>query len=248
MDTCRELATNHAAEGTVVWADVQTAGRGRPGHYWHSPAATALHLSILLRPPRFSIAPTLAWLTMLGALAVCDTVNVVAEQYLQLHRASIKWPNDVMLNGRKVAGLLVESAWQNDQIEFAIVGIGLNVNTQFVDLPPSLSGIATSLSSTFGATLNREEILILLLSAVERRYLSVCDCQINTLFTDYTANLATIGQHIVVSHFGTTVEGIAKGIAADGSLLLKSGNMEHKISFGEITVRESQAGAWHPKL
>ncbi len=162
-DVARALAEAGHPHGVTVVADHQTAGRGRRGAEWYSPPRKNLLLSVLLRPS----APAHEWprLTHLAALAVCEGIEAV---FPALH-PRVKWPNDVWLSGRKVAGLLLESAFPAQAPPFAVLGLGLNVNLGQRDLPPELRDSSTSLAIETGQpTLPREPVAAAILRALNR--------------------------------------------------------------------------------
>ncbi len=179
MDVAREWAEQGAAEGAVVLAEEQTAGRGRAGHAWYSPPEQALYLSIVLRPPL--IPAETSWITIVAALAVCDTLDALVSAPTSEeprhpvtssppHLVTLKWFNDVLLNGRKVCGTLVESSITGGQLDYAVLGIGMNVNTAFDAAPDDVRSRATSLRAALGRVFDREAILQALLAHIDARY------------------------------------------------------------------------------
>ena len=145
QDICRELAQGGAGEGVVIVAEGQTAGRGRAGTAWYSPPGQAIYASILLRP-RLAV-PQVSWITMIAALAVTDGIHAVGVE-TRIRRVStptIKWFNDIVLDAKKVCGILVETAITDDRLDYAILGMGLNVNTDFAEAPVEVRARATSL-------------------------------------------------------------------------------------------------------
>lgn len=161
-DEARRLAEAGSPDGTVVVAEHQTAGRGRRGSVWHSPPRQNLLLSVILRPPW----PVTHWarLTPLAALAVAQAV----EHVLPRGRAQVKWPNDIYLSDKKCAGLLLESVLPGGRSPFAVLGIGLNVNLTWSELPEELRPVTTSLRmENGGEPLAREAVLIQLLRALD---------------------------------------------------------------------------------
>lgn len=194
----QRLASAGTPHGTLVTAEAQTAGHGRQGRAWVTPAGRALACSLVLRePPRL--------LPMLAALAVAD----VAEQFDRAGRAAqIKWPNDVLLDGRKVAGILAEGRPQEGWV---VLGIGLNVAVEAADFPPELREIATSLEAE---PADVERVLALLLERLER-WLAATDAE---AMEAYRASDALAGR--AISWSGGS--GTALGIADDGRLRVRS--------------------------
>jgi BirA family biotin operon repressor/biotin-[acetyl-CoA-carboxylase] ligase len=154
-----EAAQAGEPEGMVWVADEQTAGRGRGGHGWHSAAGDGLYVSVLLRP-RMVLAEAL-WLSLATGLAVQAAVEEVTGA-----TPDIRWPNDMMLNGRKFGGILAETSASSNALRYAVVGIGLNI--QHAAFPPELRGIATSLRLETGQEWPREALLVALLRALDR--------------------------------------------------------------------------------
>jgi BirA family transcriptional regulator, biotin operon repressor / biotin---[acetyl-CoA-carboxylase] ligase len=160
-DVALELGHHGAPEGAVVIAEEQTAGRGRLGRDWHSERASGIYVSVLLRP---AIAPASApILTLLAGLAAREAAT--SQTGLAV---DIRWPNDLLLDGRKFAGILTEMYAEPDRIEFVVVGIGMNVNQE--EMPGELAVTATSLRMASGTTHSRLELLVRLLLALEGHY------------------------------------------------------------------------------
>jgi BirA family transcriptional regulator, biotin operon repressor / biotin---[acetyl-CoA-carboxylase] ligase len=205
-DELRTLAQQGAADGRVLLAHRQTAGRGRRGAAWFAPAGESLAFSILVRPPE----PRSLWprLALAAGLAVAEAV----ERHVPL--AGIKWPNDVWIGPRKVAGILVEAG-----ADFAIVGIGLNVNT--AAFPPELADTATSLQIEKGQHISRAEVLADVLGHFAMRRLQID--------TDFPSLLAAIRVRCVLTGARVSLEtaegprqGIVQGIGSGGELLLQT--------------------------
>jgi BirA family biotin operon repressor/biotin-[acetyl-CoA-carboxylase] ligase len=233
MDVCRELAERGAPEGMVVLADVQTAGRGRAGHTWFSPAGQSLYVSILLRP---DLRPQQGgWLTMLTALAVLDCVShtlLIPNSKFQIQN-SIRWFNDVHLQGRKAAGVLVESALMDGRLDYAIAGIGLNVNTRFDGAPADVQARAISLRDVLGHDLIREHVLSSLLESFGRRYDDLMRHH-HSPAREYASHLETLGQRVVVQAGAERIEGVALRVQDDGALIVQTVAGERAIAWGEL--------------
>lgn len=228
MDIARDMAQADAPEGTLVTADAQTAGRGRGSHAWFSPPAQSLYLSIVLRP---TLPPQHAsWITMSAALAVRE----VAEPAAAPAAAQIKWFNDVLLNGRKVCGILVESSFFGDRMEYAVLGIGLNVNTRFDAAPPDVQARATSLAQECNhAPLDRDDILSRLLESFSARYTRLLAQRLSPA-VEYARHVVTLGQAARISAGGEIIEGLAQHIDEDGALIILTASGERRVGFGEI--------------
>jgi len=213
-----EVAQQGGPDGSVVIAERQTAGRGRLGRPWHSPPGKNLYCSVILRPAVASGALScwLGWVPLLSGLAVGRAIYSLAGV-----PASVKWPNDVLIGDRKVAGILCESGGAATAAPFVIVGIGINVNTPMNLFPGELRGLATSLAIEAGRPFDRVALLAAVLSEIEIR----CDLYRSGHLTDlrdeYHVRSSTIGQRVRVElGQGQTVEGKAQAVNDDGSLRL----------------------------
>lgn len=226
MDAAREAAQKRAAEGTVVIAGEQTAGRGRLKRTWLSPRGS-LALSLILYPE----VARLSCLIMLASLAVSHSIEALTGL-----KPRLKWPNDVLLNGKKVCGILVESSVHGNAVEYAIIGIGINVNLRLADFP-ELSIIATSLSEELGREVSRLELVRQLLVELEKLYLRVRAGE--SLYEEWRDSLETLGKKVRVTFAKAVEEGVAESVDEDGSLLLRhtDGSLV-RIVAGDVTLRE----------
>ena len=223
MDVCRELAQSSHPNGSVVVADEQTAGRGRMGQTWFSPRGQALYVSILLRPTL--TLQQASWLTMLAALAVLDTVDEVGAH------ATIKWLNDINLNSRKVCGILVETSITANKLDYAVLGIGLNVNTDFALAPPDVRQRATSLKQELGTEFDREAILHSLLKNLAARYNQLQRGQ-HGIATEYAQHVETLGQPVRMQAGAEIIGGIATSVDEWGALQIQTSAGLRSVSFG----------------
>ena len=225
MDVARREAQQGAAEGTVVAAGEQTAGRGRIKRAWLSPKGS-IALSVILYPG----VTYLPFLIMLASLAVVHSIDKVAGL-----KSQVKWPNDVLINGRKVCGILVESEVRGDKVNYAIIGIGINANFRVSDFP-EISSIATSLSDELGRDISRLDLIQCLLVEIERLYLTLQAG--GSIYEEWRDNLVTLGRRVHVKSGEDVYEGIAEEVARDGSLLLRrSDGSLTKIVAGDVTLR-----------
>ncbi|MCJ7514485.1 MAG: biotin--[acetyl-CoA-carboxylase] ligase [Dehalococcoidia bacterium] len=224
METARELAGKGTAEGTVVIAGTQTAGKGRIGRTWLSPEGS-LAMSIILKPP----LKNLPQLVMIASLAVVRAIKQVAG--LEAH---IKWPNDVMIKGKKVCGILIENEVKGGEVNFADIGIGINVNFNPLDLP-EIADIATSLSYEAGMEISYIELAATLLSELEQLYL---ESQAGApVHKEWQENMETLGKLIKVNTGKTVEQGIAEIVTENGNLLLRraDGSLAEIVA-GDVTV------------
>jgi len=225
MDIAKQEALRGAVEGTVVIAGEQTAGKGRMKRTWLSPEGSVA-LSIILYPSM----PHLPSLIMLASLAVVHSIEAVTGL-----KPQIKWPNDVLVNGRKVCGILIESEIRGNTIGYTIIGIGLNVDLKISDFP-EISPTATSLSYELGRDVSHLEVIRYLLVEVERLYLTWLAGE--SIYEEWRDNLVTLGKRVQVKWSKTRHEGIAESVARDGSLLLRhpDGSLT-KIVAWDVTLR-----------
>ena len=226
MGVARREAQQGAAEGTVIIADEQTAGRGRLGRVWLSPRGS-IALSIILYPS-LSHLPSLI---MLASLAVVHSIEAVTGL-----KSQTKWPNDVLVNGRKVCGILIESDVQGNAVNYAIIGIGINANLRLADFPEILP-IATSLSDEMGRDVSRLSIIRCLLVETERVYLALSAG--GSIYEEWRDSLVTLGRRVRVKTGEAIYEGVAESVARDGSLLLRGpdGSLT-RIVAGDVTLRD----------
>ncbi len=233
-DLAREWADLNEAEGLVVAAEEQTEGRGRLGRKWIVPPGTSLQISILLRPP---LAPPEAHrLTQMAALALAATLREFIEGTFTSASPTValKWPNDVLLNGKKCAGILVETSVEGTRVATAILGLGLNVNYSMRAENPGFAPFATTLADELGYTVDRQ--------ALERTLLEKMDAYYSRLragedfFEEWRGQLSTLGRAVRVATPSGIEEGLAEEVARDGALLLRQGNRLLELYAGDVTL------------
>jgi BirA family biotin operon repressor/biotin-[acetyl-CoA-carboxylase] ligase len=224
-DIAKLEAKKGAREGTVVVAEEQTAGRGRLKRAWLSPKGS-IALSIILHPT----LARLPSLIMVASLAVAHCIEKVSGL-----KSQIKWPNDVLVNGKKVCGILIESDVRGSAVDYAVIGIGLNVNLNTADFP-EIAATATSISQELGREISRREMIRCLLEEVENLYLALP--QGDSVFREWRERLVTLGKEVEVSSDKTSYQGTAESVASDGSLFLRQpdGSLI-KIVAGDVSLR-----------
>ncbi len=208
MQAAREEIGRGAVEGTVVVAGAQSEGRGRLGRTWISPPGTLL-ASIVLYPGRFH----LPFLVMVSALAVADAVQEITGM-----TARLKWPNDVMLAGRKIAGILLESGVTGKGELYAVVGIGLNVNLRIQDYT-EIADLATSVSDTMGHPVPVTDALVAVLAQFEKWYAAMLAGE--PVLESWRDRLDTLGKRVAIKTGDMICEGKALSVDCDGSLILR---------------------------
>ena len=226
----KEAGDNGAAHGTLFVADMQVAGKGRRGRVWKSPSGSSIYMTILLYP---DIPPVKApQLTLLMAIAVAEGIQEVTGL-----ETKIKWPNDIVYQGKKLCGILTEMSADMDQIHYVIVGIGINV--QMTDFPKEIQNTATSLKLVTGKTLLRNELLAKVLEEFEVLYEQFVSAEsLKNLKAEYESRLANKDNRVNVLAPSGAWQGICLGIKEDGALLVQreDGKVEEVIA-GEVSVR-----------
>lgn len=226
----KRLAEEGAPHGTLVVADEQTQGRGRRGRSWQSPKGTNISMTLILRP---DLEPARAsMLTIVMGLSVAQGLKELLKLPVQ-----IKWPNDAVLNGHKLCGILTEMSAQIDYINYVVVGTGINVNLP--EVPEELKDIATSLLIETGHRVNRAEVIGAVLRAFARNYESFLAAgDLTGLLNAYNEILANRDRQVRVLDPKEPYEGVALGINARGELLVrKADGSISEVYAGEVSVR-----------
>lgn len=228
----RELAEKGNAEGEIVIAEAQTQGRGRLGRRWESPPLANLYLSIILRP---TLSPAHApQITLMAAVALAETVAPLIPQ-----APTIKWPNDILVNGKKLAGVLTEAACASDRIEHVILGIGVNVNYRVDSMPAEIRQRATSMADLTGKSIDRESVLLRLIQAIDRCYGELEENGFEALRPRWEAHFALRGRRVRVELLDAVLIGRAHGIDRDGALVLEDERGElQNIYAGDVIPLE----------
>ena len=228
-DRALDLAAAGEPEGAAVLAEEQTGGRGRRDRSWHSPARLGIYVSVVLRPN--VPAPRAPLFTFTAAVAVADALREVCRV-----QATIKWPNDVVVGRRKIAGVLGETRGSDPLIREMVLGIGLNVNQRTEDFGPEVTGRATSVRIETGAAADRATILAVVLEGFERRYSRLVGGQPADLLREWESLSALPnGRPVVVEAPAGRLEGQVAGVDEEGALLLKlSDGRTVRVPFGEI--------------
>jgi len=231
-DVVERLARDGVREGVVVFAEKQTRGRGRLGRKWISPARKGLWLSVLLRP---ALSPQAATqLTVMAATALLRTIRRMTPL-----RPAIKWPNDILISGKKVAGVLTELSAELDRINHIVLGIGIDVNLSASDLPPDLREIATSLKIETGTEFRRADLAAELLQQLDRDYHLICRGEFSKICDEWQENCVTLGQRVKIRIGARIIAGHAEALDDNGALLLRTehGHLE-RIMGGDIALAQ----------
>jgi BirA family biotin operon repressor/biotin-[acetyl-CoA-carboxylase] ligase len=229
-DEAFRLGIAGAPEGTAVIADSQTKGKGRMQRLWHSPPGSNIYTSILLRPnfkpdqaPQISIA---------AGVAVAEILSQYCPGQVQL-----KWPNDVLLNKKKLSGILAQMKTSADGIDFVVLGIGINVNIGYKQLPSEIQSIATSLAIETGREIDRLELIISLYENIAKWYKELAQRGFDAIKEKWLNLAPMIGRQVQVRFCSEGVSGEALGLDDDGSLIILTVNNETvKVSAGDATI------------
>ena len=226
-----QMAEEGAPEGTMVIAERQRGGKGRLGRVWHSPPKLGLWFSLILRP---DIDPAAApSLSILSALTLSE---VLRSKYKV--QSFIKWPNDCLIDNRKVTGILTELSADNGKIDFVIVGMGINVNMAVKDFPPFLRSIATSIHLETGDNIKRIELLRTYLEAFEKNYDIFKDKGLKPFLPRIKKHSLLLGKKIKLKIGRKLIQAVAHDIDTDGALLAKHRKEILRVTAGEVTVIE----------
>ena len=224
----KDLAARGAPEGTLVVCDKQKEGRGRKGRHWFSPSQEGIYASLILRP---TISPGEALkITMLTAVAVAETLLSLTQLEVK-----IKWPNDILVNGKKIGGILTEISAERDAIDYVVVGLGLNVNTR--RFPDDIREKATSILIETGKRFSRVGFMRGYLKRYEEYYENCKRTGFEPFRKRWREHTDIIGHQIIVEADGKKYVGEVLDINKDGALILKDSNGEsHRILSGDVTV------------
>ncbi len=229
----RQLADNGAAEGEVVIAESQSQGRGRLGRRWQSPPFVNLYFSVILRP---KLAPVDApQITLMAAVALAETVDSFIGA-----TAGIKWPNDILVGGKKLAGILTEASCDSERLHYVILGIGVNLNYAVGLMPKEIRERATSIAHLTGKPLNRESFFRRLIQDLDRCYGELERSGFAALARRWLAHFSLRDRRVRVELLGQAITGWARGIDRDGALLIEDENgVQQRVIAGDVIPLET---------
>jgi BirA family biotin operon repressor/biotin-[acetyl-CoA-carboxylase] ligase len=228
-DEAKALADAGAEHGEVVVAERQTEGRGRRGRTWISPPRRNVAFSVVLRPDE--LPPTRApELTLVAAVAVCDALRHSGVE------AGIKWPNDLLVKGRKIAGILTELSAEADRVHWVVLGVGVNVNARREDFPAELRGEATSLLLERGQPVPRALFLAACLTGLEDWYDRHAEEGLEPILAAWKERSVTLGRQVSVRTDGGEVVGTAEDLDLDGALLVRTAEGLTRVSSGDVAL------------
>ena len=231
-DVIERLARDGVKEGVVVFAESQTKGRGRLGRKWISPTHKGLWFSLLLRP---DLRPQEATqLTVASATALRRAIH--SETGLN---PEIKWPNDILVHGKKVAGILTEMSAELDRVRHIILGIGVNINMSAGEFQPELRKFATSLKIESGRTISRADMATAILRELDGDYARICGGLFAEVADEWEAHCTTIGRDVTIRIGERRLRGRAESLSDEGALLLRTehGHLE-SITGGDVTLEK----------
>jgi BirA family biotin operon repressor/biotin-[acetyl-CoA-carboxylase] ligase len=231
-DVARTLAEEEAGHGEVVIAERQTAGRGRRGRGWVSPPGRNLYLSAVLRP---DLPPQRApEITLVASVALCDAVRQAGVE------AGIKWPNDLLASGRKLAGVLTELAAEPDRVDWVVLGIGVNLNARPEDFPPELRAEATSVAIERGQPAPRALFAAALLKALEDWLDRHAGGGFGPVREAWRERSVTLGREVRISADGRDIAGVAEDIDETGALLVRAGKRLERVLSGDVVLARTR--------
>jgi BirA family biotin operon repressor/biotin-[acetyl-CoA-carboxylase] ligase len=235
-DRARELAEEGAEHGEVVIAEAQTAGRGRRGRSWASPARKNLYFSVVLRP---ELPPLRApELTLVASVAICEALRQAGVD------AGIKWPNDILASGKKIAGILNELAAEPDRVSWIVVGVGINVNARAEDFPEAVRAEATSVLLERGQVAPRALLAAACFTALEDWVDRHAEEGFAPVREAWRARNVTLGREVVARLDGREVAGTAEDIDETGALLVRGPSGLERVLSGDVALlRTSSRGA-----
>jgi BirA family biotin operon repressor/biotin-[acetyl-CoA-carboxylase] ligase len=229
----RERAESGAVEGEVVVAESQSHGRGRLGRRWESPPFANLYVSLILRP---KLSPAhAAQVTLMAAVALAEVVEAFVPE-----KPAIKWPNDILVSGKKLAGILTEAACSAERVDYVILGIGVNLNYASAAMAEEIRQRATSLLEVTGKPVHRESFLQRLIQGVERCYGELEQAGFDALAARWESYFAWRGRRVRIELLEQVTTGTAKGIDRDGALVIvDDGGSTQRILAGDVILVEN---------
>jgi len=229
-DEAAKWAQEGAPHGAVVRADAQSRGRGRLGRAWNSPADCGLYFSVLARPQKLALEHA-ARLTIVAALACARGIEEIIGR-----KMNVKWPNDVVLNERKIGGILCEAHAKENEIDFAIIGIGINVNFQRDDLPPNVKIPASSLLLETRRRWELDDVLYAVGNQFDTLFDQLQSGAWNALREEFAARDILQNRRVRVETPGEIYEGVSDGLDEDGILRVRCQDETRKVIAGDVTL------------
>ncbi|MFC5467734.1 biotin--[acetyl-CoA-carboxylase] ligase [Cohnella suwonensis] len=224
QDELRNMAEDGAEEGTLVIAEQQTSGRGRMGRHWVSPSGKGVWMSLLLRPP--VPLPLTPQLTLLAAVALSRAISRLVKVEI-----GIKWPNDLLVGGKKISGILLESAAEDERLRYVVVGMGISANLDPEDYPDDLLAKAVSLKMASGSEVDRGELIASILSEFEGLYDLYLEQGFEPIRSLWEAHAVTLGRTTVLHTPQGAIEGIPRELDAMGGLRVEQADGSYRTVY-----------------
>ncbi len=231
-DVAKKMAIEGSPEGTLVICEEQGSGRGRLSRGWYSPAAKGIWASLILRPPFLPQGAPKC--TLLAAVAIAEAIKEQTGV-----KVGIKWPNDILYEGKKLVGILTEMNAEMDRINYVVVGFGINVSTKKEEFPSELENIATSLEQITKSHICRQQLLAAILAKFEQNYVKVCEQGFGEVMEKWQRYSITLGQKIKVIGIDEVFYGEACALDDFGALLVKTPQGIRRVLAGDVSVRSS---------
>jgi BirA family biotin operon repressor/biotin-[acetyl-CoA-carboxylase] ligase len=218
-------------EGLAIIADRQTSGRGRLGRKWASASGLGIYTSILLRPQAPPVRAPI--LTLMAGLAAAEAIETVGSA-----TPALKWPNDVLCDGLKVAGILAEMATMGPEIRYVVIGVGINVRHRAADFPAEIASTATSIERSVGHGVDRGAVIAALYNAMDRWYEVFRSGRTESILQEARRRTATLGRPVTVLADDRRWQGIALDLDADGALLVQDeAGTKHRVLADDVSIR-----------
>ncbi|MFH0989106.1 MAG: biotin--[acetyl-CoA-carboxylase] ligase [bacterium] len=229
-NTCaKALGDAGTDEGAVVLTDFQTQGKGRLGRTWNAEPGSNLLFTVLLRPQLAEETSNL--LTFFAAVAVAKAIEFVTKRTIEC-----KWPNDLLLNGKKCCGILLESSFKKNKLDYSVIGIGLNVNQKV--FTPELSLSATSLAQECEAEFDRKQLLHRILEQMDFLYDDVRVGQFDRVLSEWQERSSMIGKSVTVSGYNNSFTGTVMSISTNGGLIIKTARGLATVYAGDVQINQ----------
>jgi BirA family biotin operon repressor/biotin-[acetyl-CoA-carboxylase] ligase len=226
----KQLALSGAEEGTIVVSEAQNGGRGRLSRGWYSPAHKGIWFSIILRPAL--LPQDASKCTLMAAVAITKAIDKITGI-----KCGIKWPNDILYNGKKLVGILTEMNAEMEGINYIVIGTGINVNIEKDEVPEELKDIVTSISQIKGERVDRLGLLAEVLVQIEEIYDEALTNGFGKILEEWRKYSITLGQEVNVIGIDKTFSGLAMDIDADGALLVKTETEVKRVLAGDVSIR-----------
>ncbi len=234
-DRAKELAAEGAEEGTLVLAENQSSGRGRKGRSWFSDEGGGICLSMILRPVMNPAEASR--LTLMTAVALAETMTDVTGLSV-----NIKWPNDILVRGRKLSGILTEMSMEMDRVDYVVVGVGVNVNSDSRLFPADVRDIAASLAGEAGRPVSRADLVRRFLKRFEECYSLITGQGFKAIMDRWKALSDIIGRDVAVDLIGSRIRGRVEDVDGDGILVVRDEQGEvHRVISGDVLLQDLQA-------